>query len=63
MTAAFNDIGILTWPNGHTVIMSAFLTDSHEPEARMNELFKTIARVVIADLGRRSIATGRSEPP
>lgn len=50
MTAAFNDIGILTWPDGHTVIVSAFLTDSHAPEARMSALFKTIARVVAEDL-------------
>ncbi|MHB8815008.1 MAG: class A beta-lactamase [Steroidobacteraceae bacterium] len=59
MTAAFNDIGILTWPNGHTVIVSAFLTGSHEPEARMNALFKTIARVVIADVHPSHAIPGR----
>jgi beta-lactamase class A len=49
-TAAFNDMGILTWPDGHTVIVAAFLTDSHAPEARRNALFRTLARTVAADL-------------
>ncbi|MGH7106958.1 MAG: class A beta-lactamase [Acetobacteraceae bacterium] len=58
MTAAFNDIGILTWPNGHTVIVAAFLTDSHAPETRMNTLFKTIAASVTADLRPAARAAG-----
>jgi beta-lactamase class A len=49
MTAAFNDIGILTWPDGHTVLVAAFLTASHAPEARMNALFRDIAGAVVAD--------------
>jgi len=48
MTAAFNDIGILTWPDGHTVIVAAFLTASHAPETRRNALFKAIAAAVVA---------------
>jgi len=50
MTAAFNDIGILTWPNGHTVILAVFLKASHAPEERMRALFKGIAQVVTAHL-------------
>ena len=50
MTAAFNDIGILTWPDGHTVIVAAFLTGSQAPESRMNALFKALAAAVVADL-------------
>lgn len=50
MTAAFNDIGILTWPDGHTVIVAAFLTASPLPSSRMNALFETIARTVAADV-------------
>jgi len=50
MTAAFNDIGILTWPDGHTVIVAAFLTASHAPGDRMNALFESIARAVVTDL-------------
>jgi len=50
MTAAFNDIGILTWPDGHTVIVAAFLTAPHAPETRMNALFKAIAGTVATDL-------------
>lgn len=50
MTAAFNDIGILTWPDGHTVILAVFLKASHAPEDRMNALFKGIAQAVTTDL-------------
>lgn len=50
MTAAFNDIGILTWPDGHTVIVAAFLTASDATDGRMNALFKSIARAVVTDL-------------
>lgn len=51
MTAAFNDIGILTWPDGQTVILAVFLRASHAPEERMSALFKGIARAVTTDLG------------
>ncbi|MFZ0499454.1 MAG: class A beta-lactamase [Steroidobacteraceae bacterium] len=50
MTAAFNDIGILSWPDGHTVIVAAFLTASHAPRNRMNASFKDIAQAVITGL-------------
>ena len=50
MTAAFNDIGILTWPDGHTVIVAAFLMASHAPDERRRALFKHIAQVVVSDL-------------
>lgn len=50
MTAAFNDIGILTWPDGHTVIVAVFLRASHAPEERMSALFKGIAQAVTTDL-------------
>lgn len=53
MTAAFNDIGILTWPDGHTVIVAAFLTDSHMPDDRRNALFKAIAETVVTHLNSR----------
>ena len=44
VTAAFNDIGILTWPDRHAVIVAAFLTASDAPATRMNALYKAIAR-------------------
>lgn len=45
-TAAFNDIGILTWPDGHVVIVAAFLTGSTaSPDAR-NAIFADLAREV-----------------
>lgn len=50
MTAAFNDIGILTWPDGHTVIVAAFLTASPASDDRMNALFKELAQAVASDL-------------
>lgn len=49
-TAAFNDIGILTWPDGRTVVVAAFLTASQAPEAGMNALFRAIARATVAEL-------------
>ncbi|HUA81749.1 MAG TPA: class A beta-lactamase [Dyella sp.] len=42
-TAAFNDIGIMTWPNGHTVIVAVFLTASHADKQHRNALFAHIA--------------------
>lgn len=47
VTAAFNDIGILTWPDGRTVVVAAFLTASHAPVTRMNALYRSIARTVV----------------
>ena len=49
-TAAFNDIGILSGPDGHTVIVAAFLTDSHASEAQRDALFADIARAAAASL-------------
>jgi beta-lactamase class A len=46
VTAAFNDIGILTWPDGHTVIVAAFLTASQAPEDERKATFAELARDV-----------------
>lgn len=48
LTAAFNDIGILTWPDGHAVIVAAFLTASPASEAERDALFADLARKVTA---------------
>ena len=45
-TAAFNDIGIMTWPNGHTIIVAAFLTASRADKKARNELFAEIGNSV-----------------
>lgn len=50
MTAAFNDIGILTWPDGHTVIVAAFLTASTASQDERNALFAELARQVSTSL-------------
>ena len=47
-TAAYNDIGILSRPDGHTVIVAAFLTDSHASEVQRDALFADIARAAVA---------------
>jgi beta-lactamase class A len=47
-TAAFNDIGILSGPDGHTVIVAAFLTDSTASAAERDVLFADIARAAAA---------------
>jgi len=49
-TAAFNDIGILSGPHGHTVIVAAFLTDSTASDAQRDALFADIARAAVVSL-------------
>lgn len=49
-TAAFNDIGILTWPDGHTVIIAAFLTRSTASLEERTALFADLTRAVTAAL-------------
>ncbi|GGA27250.1 class A beta-lactamase [Dyella nitratireducens] len=46
-TAAYNDIGIMTWPNGHTVIVAAFLTASRADKAERDALYAEITRSVV----------------
>jgi beta-lactamase class A len=48
VTAAFNDIGILTWPDGHAVVVAAFLTGSHASRAERSKLFADLARETAA---------------
>jgi beta-lactamase class A len=45
-TAAFNDMGIITWPNGHTIIVAAFLTASQAAKKARDALFAEIAKDV-----------------
>ena len=46
LTAAYNDIGILTWPDGRSVIVAAFLTASTASKAERDALFADLARTV-----------------
>ena len=48
LTAAYNDIGILTWPDGRSVIVAAFLTASTTSKAEREALFANLARTVAA---------------
>lgn len=50
-TAAFNDIGIITWPNGHTIIVAAFLTASRADKKARDALFANVGKSV-ADASR-----------
>jgi len=45
-TAAFNDIGIMTGPDGHTVIVAAFLTASRADKKARDALFAEIGKDV-----------------
>jgi beta-lactamase class A len=47
-TAAYNDIGIITWPDGHTVIVAAFLTASRADKTHRDALFVDIGKNVSA---------------
>lgn len=46
LTATYNDIGILTWPDGHSVIVAAFLMASPASKTERDALFADLARTV-----------------
>ncbi len=46
ITAAYNDVGIMTWPDGRSVIVVVFLTASKATQAEHDRLFSTIARAI-----------------
>lgn len=48
VTAAFNDIGILSWPDGHRIVVAAFLTASSASKTERDALFAELARSVAA---------------
>jgi beta-lactamase class A len=50
VTAAYNDIGILTWPDGHSIIVAAFLTASPASKSQRDALFAELARTVAEGL-------------
>lgn len=50
LTAAYNDIGILTWPDGRSVIVAAFLTASPASESERDALFVDLGHVVVEAL-------------
>lgn len=52
ITAAFNDIGIVTLPGGRTAIVAAFLTGSTASRDARTEIFAELARAVTAELSR-----------
>ena len=49
-TATYNDIGILTWPDGHTVIVAAFLMDSRANKSQRDALFADLGRAVVRNI-------------
>lgn len=49
-TAAYNDIGILSWPDGHAVVLAAFLTASTASQNERDEIFAELARTVAMTL-------------
>jgi beta-lactamase class A len=51
-TAAYNDIGIITWPSGHTVIVAAFLTASEADKKTRDALFAEIGKDVSSMSGQ-----------
>lgn len=46
-TAAYNDIGIVTWPNGHTVVVAAFLTASRADKPARDALFAKLGKALV----------------
>ena len=50
VTAAYNDIGILTWPDGHAVIVAAFLTASHASQKQREAIFAELGHEIVETL-------------
>ncbi|GAA0717382.1 class A beta-lactamase [Dokdonella soli] len=50
VTAAYNDIGVLTSSDGHTVLVAAFLTASRASKAERNATFADLTRSIAAAL-------------
>lgn len=46
VTAAYNDIGILTWPDGRAVIVAAFLSASHASKDERDAIFAELGRAI-----------------
>ena len=52
ITAATNDVGILTAPDGAKVFVVVFVADSTAPEAKRAALIADVARAVVASHGK-----------
>ena len=52
-TAAFNDIGILTAPDGRSMIVAAFLTDSPATQAERDAIFAELSRDIAETIAPR----------
>jgi beta-lactamase class A len=46
LSAAYNDIGIMVWPDGHAVIVAAFMSGSNAPPKQRDAMFAQLARDV-----------------
>lgn len=46
LSAAYNDIGIMVWPNGDAVIVAAFMSGSNTPAKQRDAIFAELARDV-----------------
>jgi beta-lactamase class A len=47
VTAAYNDIGIMTWPDGRQVIVAVFLSASKASQTERDKLFSDITKAII----------------
>jgi len=45
-TAAWNDMGLISWPDGQAVIIAAYLSDTSATQAERDGLFAELARLV-----------------
>ena len=50
ITAAHNDIGVLSWPDGRSIVVAAFLTASPASEAARDAIFAVLTREVAGEL-------------
>lgn len=50
VTATYNDIGVFTWPDGHSIVVAAFLTASPASKTERDALFAELARTAASTL-------------
>lgn len=52
-TAAWNDMGLITWPDGQAVIITGYLSDTSASQAERDQLFADLARLVTRSVRQR----------
>ncbi len=52
-TVAWNDMGLMTWPDGQAVTITGYLSDTSASQAERDQLFADLARLVTRSVRQR----------